>query len=369
MRTGRLQTARVTTTHAIARWRFASQRLAEPHAASAAAVVADLLAVQAENRGQAAWATATRTLHADASDLSGLLDSGAVVRTHVLRPTWHFVAAADVGWLLDITAPRVRPTFLRQLTDQGWSVADLDRTLTAVVDALTARPDLTREQLAAEVAERGLTLSGRELMLLLGLAELDRLVCSGRWSADGHTYALFADRVAPGPRPDRNEALAELARRYFTGHGPATERDLAYWATLTLGDVRRGLAGARDRLDCFEHQGRTFWHAAGTAGPAGRQHPTAHLLQILDETYRGYQDSRMLLDVAGIVPRGRETAIGMAVVDAQLVGRMKRTVAARARFDVVTYRPLTAGEVDALEDAAARYAAFLGVDHELRLLQ
>lgn len=107
---------------------------------------------------------------------------------------------------------------------------------------------------------------------------------------------------------DRDEALAELALRYFTGHGPATERDLAYWATLTVTDVRRGVDLVRDRLAPFEHDGRTFWHAADDPPTAREPLADGHLLQILDEIYRGYQDSRMVLDSAGVVPRGRQPA-------------------------------------------------------------
>ncbi|WKN50363.1 winged helix DNA-binding domain-containing protein [Nocardioides sp. Arc9.136] len=357
----------MTSSHDIARWRFATQHLTAPHAGSATDVVAGLLAVQAENPTQAAWAVAARTSRPDGDDLAGLLSSGAVLRTHVLRPTWHFVAAADVAWLLELTAPRVRPTLLRQLTDTGWTTADLGRATGAVLDALGGA-GLTRDGVRTALAERDVTVTGHELMLLLGLTELDRLVCSGPPTDDGtHTYALMADRVPPAPARERDEALAELARRYVAGHGPATDRDLAYWATLPLGDVRRGLAGAADHLERFEHEGRTYWHAAGTAPPAAGRQPGGHLLQILDETYRGFQDSRMLIDVAGVVPGGRETAIGMAVVDAQLVGRMRRTLGARARFDVVPYRPLGTAAVRALQDAADRYAAFLGLEPDLRL--
>jgi len=131
--------------------------------------------------------------------------------------------------------------------------------------------------------------------------------------------------VAASRRLERADALAELALRYFTGHGPATEQDLAYWATLTLTDVRAGLRQVHDQLDSFTHDGRTFWHAPGQA-PTGPQEPAAHLLQILDETYRGYQDSRWVLDTTGQVPRTRETAAGMALVDAQLLAAMRRTV-------------------------------------------
>ena len=119
--------------------------------------------------------------------------------------------------------------------------------------------------------------------------------------------------------------------RYFTSHGPATEKDLAYWATLTVTDVRAGLAEVKDRLEAFEHEGRTYWHAPGEPPPPG-QEPRGHLLQILDECYRGYQDSRWVLDSAGNVPRGRETAIGMALVDGQMVAWMKRTLA-KGRVD------------------------------------
>ena len=159
--------------------------------------------------------------------------------------------------------------------------------------------------------------------------------------------------ACPTPRRlDRDEALAEIALRYFTSHGPATERDLAYWATLTVTDVRRGIAAASDRLASFEHDGRTFWHAPGDA-PASAS-PAGHLLQVLDEMYRGYQDSRWVLDADGIVPRVRETAIGMALVDAQLVAAMKRTVTAKAvTFAVRPHRALRKREIEAIQDAAS----------------
>jgi hypothetical protein len=360
----------VTTSREIARWRLRSQHLVSPHAASAEAVVRGLLAVQAENPGQAAWAVASRTQHPDARELDALLDQGSVVRTHVLRPTWHFVATEDIGWLLELTAPRIRPVIARQLAEtHGLAGARLDRAASVVLRALSERPDQSREQLATCLREQGVEPPGQLVMLLLALLELDQLICSGRRLEGKHTYAAFADRVPITRRRDRDEALAEVALRYFTGHGPATERDLAYWATLTLGDVRRGLAQVRDRLASFDHDGRTFWHAPGDPPPAGAVAPTGHLLQILDEIYRGYQDSRMVLDSQGRVPRGREAATGMALVDAQLVARVKRTVGrGRVVFDIDPYDgTLRPSHHASVEQAAARYAEFLGLEHELRV--
>jgi hypothetical protein len=205
------------------------------------------------------------------------------------------------------------------------------------------------------------------LMILLAHAELAGLICSGR-AADGeHTYALMGERVPAPRRLTRAEALAELALRYFTGHGPATERDLAYWATLTLTDVRAGLGQVGDQLGSFSHDGRTFWHAPGQA-PNRPQQPGGHLLQILDETYRGYQDSRWLLDAAGDVPRTREPAAGMALVDAQLLAAMRRTITPdHVQFDLRPYRALTPPEIDALDQAASRYGEYLRLKARLTL--
>ena len=344
----------------LARWRLRTQHLVEPHLRGAADVITALLAVQAENPAQSAWAVAARTATPDPADLALLLDDGAVVRTHVLRPTWHYVAAEDIAWLIELTAPRVRRTTQQQLrTVEGMDDRAIDQASTAVLEALDSL-DLTRAGLAETLAQRGHEIAGHTLMLLLADLELRALVCSGRPAADGtHTYARFADRVPSPRRLDRDEALAELALRYFTGHGPATDRDLAYWATLPLGDVRAGLAQVSDRLESFQDEGRTFWHAP-TDRPTAVGTPAGHLLQILDEIYRGYQDSRWVLDGAGVVPRSRESAAGMALVDAQLVAAMKRTVAAeQVVFELRPYRPLDAGDAVALEAAARRYGEFL----------
>jgi Winged helix DNA-binding domain len=352
----------------IARWRLCTQHLVFPYAVSAREVVGSLLAVQAENPSQAAWAVASRTRNPDQADLAALLDSGAVLRTHVLRPTWHFVRAEDIGWLLDLTGPRVRRVTGQQLRDaHGLDDRSTGQALAALTQVLASRGHLTRAQLADELRERGIRGSGQMLMTLLAHAELSGLICSGPAAGGEHTYALMGERVPAPRRPGRSEALAELAVRYFTGHGPATERDLAYWATLTLTDVRAGLLQVRDQLDSFQHDERTFWHAPGDP-PGGPQRPAGHLLQILDEMYRGYQDSRWLLDAAGDVPRTRETATGMALVDAQLLAAMRRTITRdHVRFDLRPYRALTPPQTQALNQAATRYGKYLQLEGRLTL--
>ena len=256
----------------IARWRLRSQHLVSPHAASAREVVGSLLAVQAENPSQAAWAVASRTRDPDQADLATLLDDGAVLRTHVLRPDvalragrGHRLAARPdrsprPAGHRPAAAHRPRPRRARHRPGgrrrhaRRWRAGD-------------SSPARSWPTSCASAVSPG---SGQLLMILLAHAELDGLICSGGVVDGEHTYALMAERVPNPRRLDRTEALAELALRYFTGHGPATERDLAYWATLTLTDVRAGLQQVRDQLDSFHAR-----RAHLLARPRGRPRRTA----------------------------------------------------------------------------------------------
>ena len=212
------------------------------------------------------------------------------------------------------------------------------------------------------LVERGHEVSGQLLMLLLPHLELHGLVCSG--AAGGRRAHLRADG-RPGavtatarPRGGARRARAALLHRARPGHRARPR---------LLGHAHRSptcapaCAQVRDRLDSFEHDGRTFWHAPDEVRRPGRDSRAAHLLQILDETYRGYQDTRWVLDADGHRAADRETAIGMALVDAQLVAAMKRTVAPdHVRFELRPYRPVLADDVAALEAAASEYGHFLG---------
>ncbi|WEV77260.1 winged helix DNA-binding domain-containing protein [Janibacter cremeus] len=353
----------------IARWRLGNQHLLAPGADCVDDVMSRLLAVQAENPGQSAWAVATRTARPDDTALQEALEQGRVLRTHVLRPTWHYVTADDLDWLLALTGPRVVGVVDSQLQrDLGLSTRDVDELTTVVLDLLGTDPDRTRTEVTTSLRQRvprlADTVTGRLTMLLMCRLEVERLVASGRPRGGEHTYARYEDRV-PGRVDaevfDRDAALAGLAERYFTGHGPATDKDLAYWASLPITDIRRGREAIDGALESFEHEGRTYWHA-DDAAPDDRVEPHGHLLQVLDEMYRGYQDSRMVLDARGVVPRGRESAIGMALVDGQLVAGMRRTVSTRAvTFALSPYAPLTPVERAAIDAAAERYGTYLGL--------
>ena len=323
-------------------------------------MVGRLLAVQAENHSQASWAISTRCRTPDAALFGQLYDNGIVLRTHLLRPTWHFVLADDIGWLLDLSRPRLSRGWERQLEQVGITRAMWERAAEIITAALTGGQHLTRSELADRLAANGLNFTGQALMLVTGFTELHGLICSGPTRDAQHTYALFDERVSHTRRLDPDTARGELVARYLTGHGPATERDIAYWATMPLRDVRAGLADNRDRLDSFELDGDTFWHTP-SAPNRDTAEPRAHLLQILDEYYRGYQHTRGLLDIAARKAMiGREDSVGMTIIDSQIVGDMKRTVGAGSvTFEIRLLCNLSDDDMAAVQGAASRYGRYL----------
>lgn len=343
----------------IALWRLRTQRLVGIPCARPVDVVGHLLGVQAENYSQATWAIAARCTPTTSADVDHLYSSGAILRTHVLRTTWHFVDPADIAWLCALTGPRLRMLHATQQRQLGIDDQVLSSAVRTVVDALEADGALTRQELRSRLDATGAPTAGAALTLITGAAEADGLICSGPLADGEHTHDLLSRRAPHARQLGRDEALAELAWRYVSGHGPVTDADLSYWATLTRTDARAGLAAVGDRLASFEHDGRRFWCVAD-AEPDTEQTESAHLLQILDEIYRGYQDSRWVLDADQLLGRGREPATGMALLNGQVAGTMTRSVSANA-LDVrlAPYRRLTSHEEQLLEHVAHRYGRFL----------
>ncbi len=345
----------------IAHWRLRNQRLIGERWSDPVEVVREMLCFQAENFSQSGWALAARCAPAPTErTFHELFDSGEILRTHVIRPTWHYAVPDDIVWLVELTAPRFRASYIRAHQEpEGITDHQREQMVATAVEAIGSDGPLTRDEVRDRLATKGLPTSGSALILALAMAESDALICSGPRRNGAQTYALMSDRAPTARRLDREDALAELTLRYIAGHGPVTERDLSYWAQLTLTDVRSALAAIGDAVGSFEHNGLTFWHRRGDEPPTSPA-PSAHILQILDEMYRGYhKESRVVLDTAGIVPHGRETSIGMTLIDSQFVATMNRTLTeSTVEFTLGTYRPLTADEQARLQDVADAYGRY-----------
>jgi Winged helix DNA-binding domain len=346
----------------IAYRRLHSLGLEGPREAAPEDVVRRLLAVQGQDYGPAKWSLAERTTGVGDAAVDAAFVAGRFLRTHVLRPTWHFVLPDDIRWLLELTGPRVHAQnryWYRQAELDGATIA---KATALVTEALTGGNRLTRRQVQALLAGAGIEAGGPRLAYILMHAELEGLVCSGALAGRQQTYALLDERAPGARRLDRDEALAELTLRYFAGHGPARDKDLRWWSSLTLAEVRRGLDAVADRLERREVDGETWW-SAPSGPPPPVPSPTVHLLQGLDEYFVGYTGNEGLLDAGGTRALPPEGVMfnHVVVLDSQVAGQWKRTVGRDSMLvEVLLYVPFDQARTRALQAAADAQAAFLG---------
>ena len=256
------------------------------------AAVRWLTALQAQEFPLAKWSVAQRTSGATKSDVDQAFADGVILRTHLLRPTWHFVLGEDIRWLLKVTAPRVNALsayYYRQL--------ELDKKVfrksnAVITKALRGGAQLTRNELAAALKDAGVRAKAERLAYIVMRAELDGVVCSGAMKGKQHTYALVDERAPHAKTLDPDAALAELTRRYFISRGPATLRDFMGWSSLTAVEGKRGLALVADDLECEVVEGKTSWLDPGSRVARKASKPAVDLVQGYDEIIMSYSESR-----------------------------------------------------------------------------
>jgi hypothetical protein len=344
------------------------QRLLNQHLAASwfqqpAELIEWLAAVQAQDFAGAKWALGLRLRDAIDDDIEQAFTDGAILRTHLLRPTWHFVTPSDIHWLLALTAPRVHATnasYYRKLElDQDL----FQRSQRALVQALQGGRHLTRDELRGVLEAVGINTAGPlRIAYIMMHAELDGVVCSGPRRDKQFTYALLDERAPQTKMLAPEVAMVELARRYFQSRGPATLHDFAKWSGLTMTEARVGLEGVKAQLHAEVVDGQTYWFTPSST-VVDHQAPTAYLLSIYDEYISGYKDWSLIVSAEHatklIVLDNALTAI--IVVNGRIVGTWKRTL--KKRTVVITtdiFTALTEAEHQAVATAAHHYGAFLG---------
>jgi hypothetical protein len=341
-----------------------SQRLWGTPCAAPEDVVQWLTAMQAQEFSVAKWSVAQRAGRVGDAAMDRAFGEGAILRTHVLRPTWHFVAPVDIRWLLDLTAPRVN-----QLNAHYYRRFGLDGPLFAKTNALLAKTVAggahpTRKELADVLDRAGFTASGPRLAYIIMRAELDAILCSGPPRGKQHTYAALEERAPHTKTLDREEALAELVSRYFATRGPATLKDFQRWSSLTAGEAKMGLGAVMSQFEHEDVDGRTYWFAEGSA-PQKRGSKRVDLVQGYDETVMSYSESRDALyggQSSAPVPHVENALMHAVLQDGQLMGlwrptRTKDTVVVEASL----FGPREPADERALEAAVERFGRFLGM--------
>ena len=360
----------------IAAERLARHGLVLPKGRRPADVVARFGAVQAQEYPAARRALGLRLADGVTDTaIQRSVDEGRILRTHLMRPTWHFVTRADIRWMLTLTAPQVfraMGSYFRAL--------ELDeplraRATAAFERALSGRRYLTRPELGDRLASAGIAARGVRLALLTMHAELVGVMCSGPWRGKQLTYALVDDRAPRARERSRDESLAELAGRFLASHGPATIRDFVWWSGLKTPDARRAFDISRARSQTID--GLAYWSIGPSVRPARRQGPLVQLLPIYDEYTVAYRDRLAVPhDAARLRPASGEpvTFQHALVIDGRIAGTWKtpRRVSSGAdgasptlAVRIIPLRRLSAAEHRALRREVLRYARFLGASVEI----
>jgi hypothetical protein len=349
----------------IATLRLHNQRLAGGTSfKNPAEVVKWLVAVQAQDYHGAKWALGQRMRDGSDGVVEKAFATGAILRTHVMRPTWHFVTPADSRWLLKLTAPRVAAVnshYYRKLELDASVFKETNRVLTR---ALRDGKHLTRKELREVISQAHIDPGDTVRMgHILCRAELDGVICSGPRQGKQFTYALLDER-APGVADlSRDESLGELTARYFKSRGPATLQDFGWWSRLAGNDTKRGLEIVGKGLIKETIAGKTYWLSASKL-PATPEPKRAYLLSPYDEYFIAYKDRSVTLD-----PRytQRETIAklvfdSVVVIGTRLVGGWKRELKnSSVIIRLNPFAPLTRAQRQLVNSAAERYGEFLGL--------
>ena len=312
--------------------RLENQRLGELRCARAVEVVSWFGAVQAQDFPGAAWAV-TQRIGADNApgEVEAAFARGDILRTHVMRPTWHLVAGADLPWLIELTGSRVDRGAASRHRQLGLDAPTFKRANHLIEKALAGSRHRTRAELGAILATGGVQIDPARLTHITMHAEVTGLICSGNPAGATQTYALVRERV---PHPTvfdrRDDALAELTRRYFRSHGPATMRDFRWWSGLTAADANTGRAQLGDELTADTVEGDEYLSFDGPAADLGAE---VYLLPNFDEYTVGYTGRSALLEdrhLHRLDSRGSMIFQHVIVADGVIVGIWRRPPTAKA---------------------------------------
>lgn len=341
--------------------RLLNQHLASPHFTQPADIVHYMGAIQSQDYAGAKWAVAQRLKGATEKTIEDAFTNGDIIRTHVMRPTWHFVHPKDIRWMIQLTAPRVMAIAGTQYRQYSLDHVIFSKCEKVILQAMLGGKQLMRNDIAEALQQAGVATNEQRFIHIMMQMELIGLVCSGRRHGKQFTYALLDERVPPSKPFDKQDALAALAERYFISHGPATLQDYVWWSGLTVSDAKTGLEAVKHKLTSASADSNTYWFA-GQEKLIKTKSPGAFLLPNYDEYIVSYKDRSATIAASGINkadPRG--TIFNHTIIaNGKVIGIWKRTLGkTRVDIELIPFAPLSKVNKIAIAYAAKRYAKFL----------
>lgn len=317
-------------------------------------------AVQSQDFEGAKWAVGQRIEGSTDAMIQQAYDKGEILRTHVMRPTWHFISPADIKWMLALTAPRVNAacagTFRQmQLDDKTFKTSH-----SVITKALQKKQPLTRNELKMILQQKKIRTDEIRLISLLLKAEIDQLICSGPKQGNQFTYMLLDDRAKASKNFNKEEALAELTKRYFNSHGPATIKDFAWWSGLTITDSKNAIELIKSDLQHETVEKESYWFSASL--PAIKEFKSGfHLLSAFDEYTVAYKNRNMILHKASAAQNSLETLNPVILEKGRVIGKWKRVVDKKhVVIKITPFISLSQSADKNIRSAAKSYAKFIG---------
>ncbi len=264
--------------------------LQEPHE-----IVSYMGAMQSQAFEMAKWGIGARLKGTTNKEVEDAVNAGKIIRTHILRPTWHFVSAEDIHWMFELSAPRIMPIIMGYWKMRGVGEELFVPAVRIVEKLLENGNHLTRQEIGTALIAEGVFTDQEAAHHIMGRAEIEGIVCSGRLKRNKQTYALMRERVPKKESLCREEALERLARRFFTSHGPATLQDFYWWSGMTLTDTKKALAQIKHDFISENINGRTFWMKNDIEIPADTA-DSALLLPPFDEFVVSYKDRSEIIE-------------------------------------------------------------------------
>lgn len=310
----------------ISNLRIINQKIVATKFQTSKELVSWMGAMQAQDYAMAKLAVGLRLLHATDKKIESAFNQGEIIRTHIMRPTWHFVAAEDIYWLLELTASKIKSSLKSRHRDLEITPDLLSRSNDIIEKALSERVFLSREELATEFGKADINVSNNRLSHLMFNAELEGLICSGPVRGKKQTYALLEARVPRTKMLTRDESLAELAKRYFTSHCPATLQDFVWWSGLSVNDARQALESVKPDFISETIGSDTYW-LTNSFSTSNGDNGSVHLLPAFDEFLISYRDRSASLSLIHNRKAVSDNGIfrPVIVINGQVSGLWKRT--------------------------------------------
>jgi hypothetical protein len=327
-----------------------------------AEAVSHLGAVQAQDFSAAKWGIGLRIKNSTDEMIEMAFNEGAILRTHVMRPTWHFVLPENIRWMLDLTAARVKTLLGHYNRKLNLDDSLLTKSNDAIVRALQKQRYLTRQELKTVLEEIGIRTDAQRLAHIIVWAELDALICSGPRSGKQFTYALLDERVPKFKKVVREEALSKLALTYFVSHGPAQLTDFSWWSGLSMKDARNALDSIQPELEQIARDSKTYWFSPRVKMESSKLRST-FLLSIYDEYTIAYKDRSDLgeaRDTERMLSMGNALT-AVIILKGKVAGTWKkRSAKKRIEITLQPFRKLIRTQWQELRSEVARFEKFTG---------